>query len=300
MSTRPHCSSTVGDAVSLEAVLVARVYMYTMFHKVFGGAPTRELLVAIGSQSAIDVVDEYADCSETLSRLRDFLMRLPELARDPAFMWDVEAEYTRHFVGPDAPGALPWESPYLSHETSLFQSSTLNVRKSYAEQGFAARKLNQVPDDHLSLMCCFMAHMAGRALEAFRAIAVDGGIGRFSAFEASIKSQGAFVHAHLNSWLATFARESCTVRDGKESPACLYPQMAKSVAEFAQIDEGFLAETLVWIEEVADTPDSVCKSEEEREARFAVVERAIDSLRELRLFGLEDNELELIAQEERL
>lgn len=207
-------------------------------------------------------------------------------------MWGVESEYARHFIGPDSLIALPWESPYLSHETSLFQGNTLAVRAAYAEKGLAPKKLRQVPDDHVSLMCCFMVHEGRGALEAFRA-------GDESAFRDSVLSQGAFVHAHLVSWLGEFARQSCTVRATRKSTAFLYPQMAKVAAEFARLDEEFLAEAIAWIEEGGMGPDRPRCSDEVRSACFGPVEDAQKALWGLRLFGLEDNELEPIAQEKR-
>lgn len=292
-------SAREGEALSFEAMLAARAILYTLFHKAFGGAPTPELLRAAGAPAVVDAADEYAEGGGTMAQLRDFLGTLPGRAADTGFVWDVEAEYARHFVGPGPLAALPWESPYRTHQRTLFQENTLAVRAVYAAHGLEAKKHRRVPDDHVSLMFGFMAHEARGLLAGFRG-ACAAGAGRGAALAAlrpSAMGQGAFVHEHLNGWLDDFARESCTVRALRPSTAHLYPQLAKGAAAFARLDEGFLAEAVSWVggEDAARACAAVHPAL--REATFARADEALAALAALRLPGLEDNELVCAAKE---
>ena len=49
----------------------------------------------------------------------------------------------------------------------LFQESTLDVRSRYAEYGFAAVEYGHFPEDHVSMMLDFLAHLSTRAFDAF-------------------------------------------------------------------------------------------------------------------------------------
>ena len=43
------------EALSLEALLLARGYLYELFHKALGGDPTSELVAALTSAETLDV-----------------------------------------------------------------------------------------------------------------------------------------------------------------------------------------------------------------------------------------------------
>lgn len=307
-------STIAEEALCLEAMLVARSYLYAMFHTAFGGAPSIELVEVMGSRCSLEAVDEYAEDGKSMLLLRNYLENLPDFARDADFMRNAEAEYARHFVGPNPLIAYPWASPYLSHEMSLFQESTLAVRRAYAERGFVPKKLRQVPDDHVSLLCDLMLHLAIEAIDMFRQATVqaDGGAKKgiktsanecasdaFAALADSLRYQARFAHEHLNSWLDGFARASCTVRAAGKSTVFLYPQLAKAVAEFVRLDEEFLLEAFVWIGEVGRDLPATALQADVRDERFFPVERARDALGALRLVGIDENELEPMAQKRR-
>lgn len=270
-------SACESDSLSIEALLLGRAYLYTLFHKVFGGEPDERLLCAIGQKATFDVLDEYAASSGTLGKLKDFSMRVGAKAYDAAFVADVREEFTRFFEGPAEPPAFPWESPYLNHEPTVFQPSTLLVRGAYAAQGLRVKRYRRVPDDHVSIMCVFMAELAKRTHEAF----CSGALGYARAL---VCSQYEFVENHLLNWLPAYAERALGVKR-----AYLYPQFAQGVAAFAQADATFLAETLAWLDE----------AEAQREAgrcgacptNFPEVEEALAQLEQLHLRGIEDNEL---------
>ena len=60
------------DALAVHALLIARTYMYTLFHKALGGEPTSELIAHLTSDVTLNVTDEYAQ-DETMRGLQAFL-----------------------------------------------------------------------------------------------------------------------------------------------------------------------------------------------------------------------------------
>ena len=67
------------DALQLEALLVSREYLYTLFHKLLGGTPDAELLEVLLGDATADVVEEYAGDNATLRGLCAFLRETVDL-----------------------------------------------------------------------------------------------------------------------------------------------------------------------------------------------------------------------------
>lgn len=264
------------DALQLEALLVSREYLYTLFHKLLGGTPDAELLEVLLGDATADVVEEYAGDNATLRGLCAFLRELR--AEDAAGLIDrARDEYARIFVGPAALPASPYESPYTGvHDMGVFQENTLAVRAWYRERGYQAKRLQAVPDDHVSMMCAFMTTQAAAALAAFRE-------GRFTELAGCLRDQMAFAEAHLANWVGTFAT---SVRNSKAgASAVLYPQMLEALDAFASADVAFLTEAAYWVESHPDMPPTAPAPE------LAAAEEALAALVSIRPFGIQDNEL---------
>ena len=272
------------DALALEALLVSRRHLYLLFHAALGGVPTAGLLEALCSRETLDAVEEYADDNPSMAGFARFLRGLA--TKDaPALVEAAADEYTRVFIGPAALPASPYESPYTGkHDTALFQANTLVVRRFFREQGYEARHLMRVPDDHVSLMCDFMAKMGGQALRAFQA-------GDAGGCEASLRIQDEFVESHLTGWLDVYATAVRNSRAGAK--AVLYPQLIEALAAFVSSDRVFCGEALSWLAQCADADgcDVEAASVTAHEPWFSQVEQATDQLAQLQLLGLEDNEL---------
>lgn len=275
------------ETLEVEALLLSRTYLYTLFHKLFGGYPTAELVEALVSPATLDVVEEYADDDASMAGLRRLLGSLAGEGRDApidasAFADDLTGEYTRLFVGPGQPEAFPLESPYRSHEATYFQENTVRVRAEYRARGLEPRRLGHTPDDHVALECALMSELADRSLAAFRS-------GDAAAFAASLRDAASFSSSHL-SWADDFA---LACRRGKT--ARLYPQMAEALAAFVSDDATFMAEAALWAEQLGEGELAETASRVERPATFSAVTAAIERLRAVRLLGLEENELVAIA-----
>lgn len=269
------------EMLSAEALLLARGYLYELFHKVLGGYPTPELVAMLSSEETLDALDEYAASGDKLAELRNYLGSLAKKVAEPeeleAFVDSARDEYTRLFVGPGALPAQPMETPYVLHESILFSETTVAVRRAYKAHGFAPVRELHVADDHVSLMCDFMARLSCETLTEFRS-------GDLEAFRASVADQIAFAAAHMASWLPRFAE-----LQSEQSNSVLYPMVTAGLAEFVNLDILFLSEITTWV----DAEDSL-DPQPERPESFERFDKAFKSLQALRLFGLEDCELRVL------
>ncbi len=277
------------DALTLEALLIARAYLYQLFHKCFGGALNDALLEVLVDGTTFSIVDEYAEDNKTMKGLLAFLRDFAK--QDRTFLLEqAKDEYTRVFVGPSNLPASPYEAPYIgAHDMALFQENTLTVRRIFRNQGLQAKKVQRVPDDHVALMCHFLALLGQRSLEAFDA-------GDMTALATGLRQQSAFVDGHMTSWLGIYAK---AVRNSKAGAhAVLYPQLLEALAAFVESDAVFLKEAAYWAEQVQDFGSTTPPQSAESCARlfapavhFVEVRKDLDALCSIRLFGLEENEL---------
>lgn len=267
--------------LAAEALLLARGYLYELFHKTLGGYPTAELVEVLVCSATFDALDEYASSGEKLSELRQFLEALSvDVADDMALSEFVEAardEYSRLFVGPGALPAQPMESPHVAHEMVLFSENTVAVRRIYKSHGFVPVRELRVADDHVSLMCDYMARLSSDMLGAFRS-------GDTESVSSLASDQAAFAAGHMANWLPRFARLQSEIPD-----SVFYPKLSAALVEFVNLDILLLSEIIALVAEEPEFDFSY-----ERPGSFAELEASLDNLKALRLFGLEDCELQEI------
>lgn len=272
------------EILSLDALMLSRAYLYTLFHKALGGEPCVHLIETLFDQQTIAVIDEYAETSRAMSDLKEFFMGLEREANEE-FVDMTCSEFNRVFVGPARLPALPWESPYVSHESVLFNESTLEVRKAYDAHGWRVKHYLHIPDDHVAILCDFMARLAYQSVNEFEA-------GNLSVVRNQIIEQKRFVDEHLNHWLSQYA-EGLLVSE----VAPFYSHLAKGLAAFTDLDSTFLGEVLVWIDERNCLPEHEGNNKEAyaaviaSAACFEETKRALGRLKEMRLAHLDDNEL---------
>lgn len=267
----------LSDKAALEILLSSRLYLYTLFHKSFGGEPTKELLDILCGDSTKDVLEEYAD-DETMAKLLRFLVSAKEKKLDDvSFLDSVHDEYVRMFYGFDPDSAPLAESAYLSGNGGYFNEVTLSVRDYYRSEGMLPLKYPRVPDDHVSLEMGFMAELAGRALRLFRK-------GDLGGFGVQIARQRRFLEQHAARWIPLFAEKA---HGGKTTQ--LYPQLIIATGAFVKLDLGFVAEVANWME-YSEADIAAEPSNDDQVVDFASIDQAISNLASLRLPNLEDNE----------
>lgn len=237
VADRPEFEQFEQDALQMEALLLARTYLYELMGKLLGGTPDEKVLAIAVSSTTQDVVEEFAGASDELAAFAEFLEGLR--GRDFGRLLEgSRSEHTRIFVGPAALPASPYESPYVgNHDMALFQENTLEVRHAYEDAGLRPRRVQAVPDDHVAMMCSFMAAMSQRSLDSFLR-------GDAAALEGSLERQLSFSEAHMGQWLDVFA---ASVRNSKAgSAAVFYPQFLEAASAFAKSDRAFLTEAAFW------------------------------------------------------
>lgn len=277
------------ESIDLEALLLSRAYLYTLFHKLFGGTPDAAMVACVLSETTRDVVEEYAGDDPSMKGLGRFLENLGECVDGAVLTEQARDEYTRLFIGPGEVPCQPMESPYRTKDVAVFQENTLAVRAIFRERGLQLTRLMRIPDDHIATMCGFMAHEAERSLAELRA----GNVGDLA---ASLRDEEAFVRDHMLTWVDDFAR--CARRS---KTAVLYPQMIEALAAFVRNDAVLLSEAACWAEEARDAcgetiPGGLGALPGSPEAAaFAEVSDALAALARLRPFGIEDHELVSIS-----
>ena len=99
---------------SCEKILSARAYLYLLFHKLYGGEPTEELMEALGGSDTSESLCIYAQEDETIEKCQGFLERLcRELADDERrqrFLGLCGDEYVAIFYGFPKALVVPSES----------------------------------------------------------------------------------------------------------------------------------------------------------------------------------------------
>lgn len=279
-------TADAADELGLEALLLSRTFLYGLFHKLLGGRPSNELLDALLGDRMADAVGEYAASDGTMRGLEAFLAKLRGRADRAALLDEAKDEYTRLFIGPAELLAEPFASVYQERDRAVFHASTLAVRSAYRSCGLQPRALHRVPDDHISLLCCFAALRAQESLAALRA-------GEWDALACGLDEQAAFCREHLRSWLPDYAKKLRFSRT-----AVLYPQMVEALASFVRLDGVFMGEAAQWAKDRVEAEelrgmlvDSEADLGSERPLSFALMDEALADLRALRLFGLDENEL---------
>jgi TorA maturation chaperone TorD len=106
---------------------------------------------------------------------------------------NLQADYTRLFVGVGRVLAPLWESVYFNENRMVFHEQTLQVRKWFRRFNLEAEKMNAEPDDHIGLEMTFVAHLANLALKVLDQ-------GDHEKLEEYLEAQRDFLSQHLLKW----------------------------------------------------------------------------------------------------
>ena len=149
----------------------------------------------------------------------------------PAFVEKAREAYTRLFLGPSTLPSPPWESAHVPGDRTLFNATTLRVRRFYAEKGFRSQEYPHVADDHLAIELDFLAALSQKTLEALRASNAE-------AARTLLDHQRGFLIAHPARWMDAFAKRLVEHLSKCESPATVafYGALASATAAFIARD----------------------------------------------------------------
>ncbi len=164
--------------------------------------------------------------------LQKYLQALPE-DKLGEIRRNVHIEYTRLFVGPRHLPTPPYESVYRSPQHLMMRDETIDVRQTYAKNGFRVRRLNQEPDDMVGIELEFMAAMSQLSREAERER-------NYERLAQLIVEQRQFCELHLLKWAPQFCDD--IIANSQE-------QFWRSVAVFTKT---FLEEDTAELRRLAD------------------------------------------------
>lgn len=175
--------------------LQGEIYLYNILRRLFLAEPSRELIVELqalphqqGDDPAIHgLMLMVAAAKQNGSRLDVWL---EELA----------VEFTRVFVGPLNPLAVPYASFYLSQSRQLMTDETIEVRKRYLDAGMAINELYSLPDDHVGIELEFLYYLASEA-----ASQMQQGHQEEAAIFQTRKSD--FITSHMSLWIPQFSKQ---------------------------------------------------------------------------------------------
>lgn len=171
--------------------------MLTLFQRVFGLEPSRELLNAlVACGEAVFSVEVFGpDAEDDVAALLDHLQGYQE-SKEMILERNVVA-YQRLFVGPGAPIAPPWQSAYQNDKRLLFQSSTGEVRQFFTKAGYRAACSPHVAEDHLAIELDFMVALLREALS-------EDDAGRR---EERLLLCGEFAEKHVVPWVSRWSED---------------------------------------------------------------------------------------------
>ncbi|BCO08268.1 dehydrogenase [Desulfolithobacter dissulfuricans] len=114
------------------------------------------------------------------------------------YLEELAVEFSRLFIGPTHPPAVPFASFYLSENRILMSEITIKVRKQYLEAGLTVHNLYQIPEDHISFEMEFMEYLIDRSLELHS-------LGDDEQVESLKNLTERFFYDHLTVWVPDFS-----------------------------------------------------------------------------------------------
>lgn len=153
----------------------------------------------IDAMAASDL-SAYADINELFADgLNDIVRTLRKRTTDTRKTLAVD--FTAAFIGTSSwkgRYAVPYKSVFTSEEGLMYQEGYQEVFAAYMSHCVKRREGLDLPDDHLSFMCEFMAIMSRRAIEH-----IEGG--ELGLARRDLEFSRDFLREHIMSWFDDFA-----------------------------------------------------------------------------------------------
>lgn len=193
-------SASISNMDKWKVNLLAETLLLGVLSKALQSNPDRQWLQSLIQQ---DIFSE-SPLESNDPELKVGLMHLQSWSQenqgglsDEQFI-QVQADYTRMFVGIGKTLAPCWESVYFNEDGMLFQEQTLQVRQWYRRFGLEPEKLYNEPDDHIGLELSFLAYLATLGLEALDE-------NNESKFEQTLHAQYQFISEHPLKWVSAWS-----------------------------------------------------------------------------------------------
>lgn len=212
---------------NLKNLLAERFYLYQTFYSLVAGEPSIEVLKTLKSDQLSFCLKQNILDEAKMNSFSVFLGDLRKLKMNSELLSELTSEYTRLFIGPQKLVAFPWESVYVNENRLLMQESTLTVRAFYSENGFQAKMLHHVADDHIALMLDFLCKMSERAMSILD--------GKDEELDKILSVQKQFINNHMLNWIPQYLELMYTDESAK-----FYPTIIDMTLEYLKCDKRIL------------------------------------------------------------
>jgi TorA maturation chaperone TorD len=179
--------------------LLGQKLLFSLLGRVLLEYPQREWIESLANESVFEEIPfatKNKDVIAGLELLQEWSQANKSGLSESKF-YDIQADYTRLFIGPGKVLAPPWESVYLSKKKILFQEHTLQVRKWYRRFGLESVKIKNEPDDHIGLELAFLANLTNLCMTALEEKDEK-------QFEQIHQAKYQFLQEHLLKWAPTW------------------------------------------------------------------------------------------------
>lgn len=210
-----------------DAYLYQRQYAYDLLRRLFIEEPTPELLQFLKKDKFgfFPKNDSLTEINTAITGINSYLQEHTFKAGEETFE-NLHWDFTRMFIGPEAPQAPPWESVYVTKDKLLFQKTTNDVEDTYEQHGFALNPNEREAADHVGLELDFMYHLSTLSIKIF-----EGDIHTYS-LEEIINVQHNFLSAHPLVFVPMFTKK---MKDHAEID--FYKHIATLLESFLKYDD---------------------------------------------------------------
>lgn len=211
----------------------ARRFAWDLLRRLFMEEPTPALLSYLKHEHPFRLFPHLED-TPAVDRAREdiagFLAEREFQAEDADFD-DLHWDFTRLFIGPEAPLAPPWESVYVSRDKLLFQKNTQLVQQYYQTYGFRLASGELEAADHIGFELDFLYHLSEQTVALTEAGAQEG-----ADFQRLLAAQLTFLRQHLLAFVEPFSRHLYN-----HAQTDFYRALSTVLTHFAQQDARRLA-----------------------------------------------------------
>jgi TorA maturation chaperone TorD len=212
-----------------------RSRLYRLFSVAFH-FPSEEVVRVLNGPDSLKVMDEISDVYFVTQEFGSILNAIRETTASLVMLPDLQAEYTRLFIGPFHVPASPYESVYSAGaEGRVMGEAALRVREMYLSEGLdLSDSIRDLPD-HLIAEMEFMAYLAEEEAAAWGENA-----GRTVFY---LVKQEAFLDEHLQQWIPKFSAAVCANARNE-----FYRHIAKVTERIVSLDRDYVKAVRISVE----------------------------------------------------
>jgi putative dimethyl sulfoxide reductase chaperone len=205
-----------------------RSALYRLFAIAFR-YPTAEVITELKSKGrSLVLLDMMGEVYSVMPGTSETIRLFKKSILTSGDSMDLRVEYARLFIGPFELPAPPYESVYRDGSGRLLMGqSTLEVRRSYHEEGLDLSDTVRDLPDHVIAEMEFMSHLC--ETESCLRIA------NRSEAEAYLGKQEYFLSEHLTKWIPEFTKAICSSTTEE-----FYRLLAQLANDFISLDQDYV------------------------------------------------------------